>query len=233
MDLDGFVIKFPGHSFRFRNVRAESDASGFATALDAIDVLRTCGWEPLSAEAVLTCVTPESTEDVGPAKSHWLRARAAVPPDLILQAMWINPIRARAERLCRPTLEGWLAGSLADCGCEERDGKPEWRELRFDACRAWSGPRDWRGTQDVVRLRTDAGVLTVPLERDEHGTWLSGPRDPAFDQPPLAVLILQRWETFTLGIAVNYSYWLEDGEPAAVRLKAALARLNALGWEQG
>ncbi|AEI68397.1 hypothetical protein LILAB_32580 [Corallococcus macrosporus] len=233
MEIDGFVIKFPGHSFRFRNVMAEADASGFATALDAVDVLRACGWEPLSAETVLTCVTPESAEDVSPARPHWLLARAEVPPGTIVQATRLEPVHARAERLSRPTLEGWLSSALADCGCTERDGKPEWRELRFDACRAWSGPRDWRGAQDVVRLRTDEGLLTVPLERDEQGTWLSGPRAPVSDQPPLTVLILQRWETLTLGISVNYSYWLQDGEPAAVRFKAALARLEELGWERG
>lgn len=234
MELDGFVIKFPGQSFRFRNVMGEADASGFATALEAVDVLRACGWEPLSAETVLTCVAPESAEDVSPVKPYWLLSRAAVPPGIIVEATRINPVHARAECLSRPTLEGWLSSALADCGCEERDVKPEWRELRFDACRAWSGPRDWRGTQqNVVRLRTDAGVLTVPLERDEQGTWLSGPRHPVSDQPPLTVHILQRWETLTLGISVNYSYWLQDDEPAAVRFKAALARLEELDWARG
>ncbi|MCE9668360.1 hypothetical protein LY474_11105 [Myxococcus stipitatus] len=235
MELDGFVIKFPGQSFRFRNAMAESDISGFATALEAIDALRTCGWEPLSAETVVTCVDPESAEDTRPAKPHWRLSRTAIPPGVILQAMMTNPdpVYAQAERLSRPVLEAWLSGSLTNCGCEKPGWRPEWRELRFDACRAWGGSRDWRGTQDAVRLRTDAGVLTVPLERDEQGTWLSGPRDPVSDQPPLAVSIHQRWETLTLGIAVNYSYWLQEGEPASARFKASLALLEALGWEQG
>ncbi|MCP3103044.1 hypothetical protein LZ198_29610 [Myxococcus sp. K15C18031901] len=73
----------------------------------------------------------------------------------------------------------------------------------------------------------------MPLERDEQGTWLSGPRDPAFDQPPLAVHLLQRWQALTLILTANYSYWLEDGEPSALRFKAALERLKELGWEEG
>lgn len=232
MELDGFVFKFPGQSFRYRNVMAESDVSGFATALDAVDVLR-AGWEPLSAEAVVTCMDPESAKDVRPAKPHWLLCRAALPSGIIVQSVMINPVRAQAESLSRPILEGWLGGALADCGCQKPEWKPEWRQLRFDACRARVGPRQWRANQDVVRLRTDAGVLTAPLERDAQGTWLSGPRDPAFDQPALVVDIQQRWEALTLTLAVNFSYWLDDSEPATAEFKAALARLEEMGWEAG
>ncbi len=232
VELDGYVFKFPGQMLRFRTVMAESDRSGFATALDAVDALR-AGWQPLSAELVVTCPDPECAEEGGAARPHWLLTRAAIPPAIIVQAMRIDPVHTAAENLCRPTLEGWLAASLADCGCEKRDRKPEWRELRFDASRAWMGSRDWRSSQDVVRLRTDAGTLAVPLERDEQGTWLSGPRDPAFDQAPLTVVLLQRWEALSLSIAVNVSYLLEHGEPAAGQFTSALSRLEAMGWKAG
>jgi hypothetical protein len=232
MDLDGHVFKFPGRSFRYWNAIAESDTSGFATALDALDVLR-ADWEPLSAEAVVTCVDPEGAEEDEPARPHWLLSRAALPPNVIVASLMVDPIQTQAQHLSRPTLERWLSGALADCGCQKPGWRPEWSQLRFAASRTRVGPHNWRGNQDVVRLRTDAGILTAPLERDEQGTWISGPRNPAFDQPALGVDILQRWGTLTFDINVNFSYWLDDSEPAAVQLKAVRTRLEALGWKAG
>lgn len=232
MHLDGHVFKFPGQSFRYWNDIAESDSSGIATALDAVDVLR-ADWEPLSAEVVVTCPDPEGAREDEPARPHWLLSRAALPPGVIVASLMVDPICTQAESLSRPTLEGWLSGALADCGCKRRDWRPEWNQLRFGASRARVGPRRWCEDHDVVRLHTDAGVLIASLERDEQGTWISGPRNPAFDQPALGVDILQRWGTLTFDINVSYSYWLDDLEPAAAHLQAARARLEALGWKAG
>ncbi|WP_437723476.1 hypothetical protein [Sorangium sp. So ce861] len=228
MDLDGHVLGFPGESFIYRNGCDESDALGIATVLNAVDALRE-GWEPLSAEAV---VATTEGDDIPLRKPHWLLTRTSVPVGVVLRATWVDPVRADVATLSRLELEAWLNGALRACGVERPGLQPEWRELRFDACRARLGPPSWRADREALRLRTEAGALVAPLERDDRGTWVSGPREPAWDQAPLKVLFTQQWGLLSVHITVSYGFWLDEREPAAAELNRARASLEALEWER-
>jgi hypothetical protein len=70
----------------------------------------------------------------------------------------------------------------------------------------------------------------VPIERAPSGAWLSGPREPAFDQPPISVTLTNEEGRLTLQITRHYSYWVEPSEPAAERLDEVVDRLRAMGW---
>jgi hypothetical protein len=230
MDTQGFVFKFPGQFFSYRRVAYDSDESGIATALDAVDALRQ-GWEPLAAEAGVFGLEGEDEVEVRPPRSIWLLVRTALPSEIIVQSVMADPIRCETPTLSRPNLEAWLIGALAACSQDAPHLRPDWRELRFGASRTWLGPPDWRQHQTALQLQSDAGVLTAPLERDDRGTWVSGPREPVWDQPPLGAQVLQQWGALSLHVSVNYSLLVEKGEPAAAKLAEALNRVQALGWQ--
>ena len=78
-NLDGHVVKFPGHEFSFKLLAGELDETGIITALDAVDMLRE-DWEPLAVEAVVTGIEGDDEVEVRPGKPHWLLSRAAIPP---------------------------------------------------------------------------------------------------------------------------------------------------------
>jgi hypothetical protein len=70
----------------------------------------------------------------------------------------------------------------------------------------------------------------VPIERASSGAWLSGPRDPASDQPPISVRLTNQEGLVTLQLTRHYGYWLSPTEPAAQRLEEVVDRLCATGW---
>lgn len=231
MELDGHVLKYPGHRISLRNYVDEGDESGLNAALDTVDLFR-AEWEPLSAEAVLTCLNSAKGTEHRPEKAHWHIHCHGLSPDIVIASRRIDPIQEQTANLSRAKLESWLKNALFSCGCEGPEHQAAWRQIYFGACRVRIGPPEWRAGRNELHLRTDAGILTAPLERDEHGTWLSGPRRPAFDQPALELSLLQRWGELTLDLNVHYSFWLEERETAGAGLEALLGRLEEQGWER-
>lgn len=129
--------------------------------------------------------------------------------------------------LARMNIEAWLADALGQVSAPAHG---EWGELRFSAGRAWAGPPGWRAGEDQLYLRHEAGMVIAPIERDANGAWLSGPRAPAFDQPPVHVWFLQQAGGVTLTITRNYGHWI-DPSPARERLNERLDALRTAGWE--
>lgn len=229
MIFDGDVVKFPGRVFAHTNREHDPNTAGLSTALNAIEIF--CeGWEPLFSQVLVDCPLdrPAATEPL--IRPNWLLSRSELPVGVIVTPSWPDPIRSTVDVLSRAALETWVSGAIASSDAECGD-RAEWRFLRFDAARARVGPADWRPDRSTLQLQTDQGVLDAPLERDARGTWLSGPRDPASDQAPLAIRILQEFGVLTFSIIVNYSFWLDPAEPAAAWLSAARARLEDLGWK--
>src|SRR5262249_40064627 len=175
-----------GQSLRWNGTHADF-AVVTRVAMDAVDVLRSA-WEPLSAEAVLFALDgpdPLTASTVDVARPHRLLVRAAVPPGVRIAAVMVDPVTSEAPELSRRIIERWLEGALLDV--TPTGGRGEWDQLSFRAGRAWIGPPDWRSGEDELHLRHEGRKMVVPIERAPSGTWLSGPREPAFDQPPLDV----------------------------------------------
>jgi hypothetical protein len=231
MDFDGHVVKFPGDAYDFCKPISDTDPTGVTTVLNAVDALRE-DWEPLTAEVIVECPMGEPPRSRRLTKPHWFISKTAIPSGVIVASAMNDSVRSSADTLSRRALEPWVHEAIATSHAE-CSGKAELRQLRFDATRAHVGPPDWRGDRSVVQLRTDAGTLHVPLERDASGTWISGPRDPAFDQAAIGLHIQQEWGLLTVSIIVNYSFWLDEHEPAAAFLAKSIARLQELGWEPG
>jgi hypothetical protein len=229
MTADGRVRAFPGDEFSFRRVTADEDSTGLDTALDAIDALRD-GWEPLSAETRVQCTNDSRPRNGALEHPHWLLSRRGVPDGVCIDAVMRDPVLSHAAVLSRITIRSWADDALAQartrCGEES-----EWTALRFNAARVRLGPIEWQAAQTLVELTSEAGVVRAPLERDALGTWISGPRAPASDQAPIAVNVYQGFGALTLRITVNYSFWLDEAEPAGRWLAEARARLQALGWQ--
>jgi hypothetical protein len=229
MDLDGYVLKYPGESLGYRRWTSNDDPTGLTAIVDAVDVFRE-GWEPLAAESLIDWPMDEAPRGGRLAKPHWLLSRTQIAPDVLVRSVMRDPICSSTESLSRSALELWLRAAIASSQAE-CEGRAELRQLRINTSRARVGPSDWMPEHSIIQLRTDAGTLRVPLERDSRGTWISGPREPAFDQPPLGLQVLQERGNLTLSVVLNYSFWLDPGQPAAAWLASALPRLGNLGWQ--
>lgn len=231
MSTSDWVYRFPGCGQSLeRFIDAADGAAVTRAALDALDVLRPA-WEPLSAEAVLFALDghdPLTASVVDVARPHRLLVRAPVPAGVRIAAVMIDPVTTEVSDLSRPAIERWLGDALHDV--VPPGGHGEWERLTFDACRAWVGPPGWRSGEAELRLHHEAGTVVVPIECAQSGAWLSGPREPAFDQPPLDVEFTQRMGLVTLRLTRHYSYWIEPSEPAAQRLDELVDRLRAMGW---
>jgi hypothetical protein len=232
MNDSDYVDRFPGRTQSLSRVVEGSDIAAVTrAALDAIDVLRPA-WEPLSAEAILFGVegdNPWTALPVEVAQPHRLLVKASVAPGVLLNAMMIDPVITTEDELSRRAIEVWLERALSDAIAG--DGQHgEWSQLRFDAGRAWVGPAGWRSGEADLRLHYEAGTVVVPIERAPSGAWLSGPRDPASDQPPISVRLTNQEALVTLQLTRHYGYWLEPREPAAQRLDEIVDRLRAIGW---
>jgi hypothetical protein len=226
------VRRFPGraqHLSRF--VEGSDIAVTTRAALDAIDVLRSA-WEPLSVEAILFALAgddPLTWSSVDVARPHRLLVKASLDADVLIDAMMIDPVLTTEEELSRRAIEAWLEDAL--CDVVAGDGQHgEWSDLLFRAGRAWVGPAGWRSGEAELRLHYEAGTVVVPIERAPSGAWLSGPREPAFDQPPIDVQLSNQSGLLTLRLTRHYGYWLEPNEPAAQRLDEIVNRLRAMGW---
>ena len=228
-----YVHPFPGpRQALSRFVEGEDNAAIMRGALDAIDVLRSA-WEPLSVEAVLFGVegddplTASLVDDV--ARPHRLLVKKSIASGVLVQEMMVDPVITTEDELSRQAIGAWLEGALRDVVAGDRQ-HGEWSLLYFRAGRAWVGPVGWRSGEAELRLRHEGGMVVVPIERTQSGAWLSGPRDPAFDQPPIDVRLENTEGQVTLEIIRNYSYWLESGEPGARRLDELVDRLRSMGW---
>jgi hypothetical protein len=232
MNDSDYVDRFPGRAQCLSQVIEGSEIAAVTrAALDAVDVLR-FAWEPLSAEASLFGVegdNPWTALPVEVARPHRLLVKASVDPGVLVNAMMIDPVITTEDELSRHAIEVWLESALRDViAGDGRHG--EWSQLRFDAGRAWVGPAGWRSGEADLRLHYEAGTVVVPIERALSGAWLSGPRDPASDQPPISVRLTNQEGLVTLQLTRHYGYWLESREPAAQRLDEIVDRLRAMGW---
>lgn len=231
MSTMDWVYPFPGRGQSLRwNVEAADSATVTRVALDVLDVLRPV-WEPLSAEATIFAVNghdPLTASVVEVARPHHLLVAAPAPAGVRIAAAKVNPVMTEVPDLSRPAIERWLADALRDAA--PLGGDSEWDELTFNACRAWVAPPGWRSGETELRLRHEAGTVVVPIEHAESGAWISGPRQPAFDQPPLDVGFTQQMGLITLQLTRHYGYWLEPSEPAAQRLDEIIDRLRTMGW---
>ncbi len=227
------VCAFPGPVQSLHQVVETADVATITrVALDAIDVLRAM-WEPLSAEAVLVALDgddPMTAALVDVARPHRLLVRSSVSQGVLLAAVMVDPIVDEVPELSRNALASWLADALRDVA-QGAGQHGEWTELSFHASRAWVGPGDWRPGEEELRLRHEAGTVVAPIERTASGSWLSGPRDPAFDQPPLDVRITHEMGLVTIKLTRNYGYWVDAGEPAAARYDEVVGQLRGMGWQ--
>jgi hypothetical protein len=232
MSASDWVYPFPGRGQSLSwNIESGDIAAVTRAALDALDVLRSA-WEPLSAEAVLFALDgndPLTASTVDVAHPHRLLVRAPLPAGVRIAAMMVDPVMTEVPDLSRPAIERWLEDAV--CDVAPPGGHGEWDVLHFRAGRAWIGPPGWRVGESEVRLRHDAGTVVVPLERAQSGVWLSGPREPAFDQPPLEIRLTNQMGLVTLDITRNYAHWVDASEPAARRLAEVVDRLTAMGWK--
>ncbi len=223
------VHAFPGASERLHRIVEGPDfAAVTRVALDAVDTLRQV-WEPLSAEAVIVALTstdPTTAELVDVSRPHRLLACALVPKGVLVGAVTTDPVVREAPSLARVTIDAWLADALGETSAPAHG---EWSELAFHAGRAWAGPPTWRADEAELHLRHEAGTVVAPIERDAAGAWLSGPRAPAFDQPPLDVRFTYDTGSLTLTITRHYGNWI-DASPASERLNQRLAVLRTSGW---
>jgi hypothetical protein len=228
-----YVDSFPGSSMRLCRFVEEAAISAVTrVVLDAIDVLRS-SWEPLSAEVILYAVDgsdPMTRSLVKVEQPHRLLVKASIDEGIRVDSVMIDPVVSTEDELSRRAIESWLDGTLR--GAIAGDGQHgEWREIFFRACSAWVGPTGWRSGETEVRLRHEARTVVIPIKRDPSGAWLSGPRQPAFDQAPIDVRITNEDGFVTLQLTRHYGYWLEQGEPAAQRFGETIARLRAMGWD--
>jgi len=227
------VYPFPGKSQSLFLIVEELDfAVTTRTALDAIDALRSA-WEPLSAEAILFALDGDDSETasvVDIARPHRLLIKKSIDTGIVVESMMIDPVVAVEDDLSRCAIDIWLANALRDV--ITGDGQHgEWSQLRFDASRARVGSRDWRQGSAAVHLEHEVGTVVVPIERTSSGAWLSGPREPASDQPPVGVRITNQTGRLTLRVTRHYGYWTDPREPAAQHLDEVIDRLRELGWE--
>jgi hypothetical protein len=231
MNISDWVYPFPGRGQSLRRVIEAADGAAVTrAALDALDVLRPA-LEPLSAEAVIFALDghdPLTASVVDVARPHRLLVRTPVPAGVRISAAMIDPVTTEVPDLSRAAIEGWLEDALHDAA--PPGGHGEWDELNFNASRAWVGPVDWRSGEAELRLQQEGRTVVVPIERAPSGAWLSGPREPAFDQPPLDVRLTHRMGLVTLRLTGHYGYWIEPSEPAAQRLDEIIDRLRSTGW---
>jgi hypothetical protein len=233
MITSDWVYPFPGRSQSLRrNIEATDNAAVTCAALDALDVLRPA-WEPLSAEATLFALDgrdPLTASVVDVARPHRLLVRTLVPAGVRIAAVMIDPVTTEVPDLSRPAIERWLENAAKDVA--PPGGRCEWDEITFNACRAWVGPSGWRSGEVEFRLHHEAGTVAVPIERAPSGTWLSGPRAPAFDQPPIDVQVTHQMGLVTLTLTRHYGYWIEPREFAAQQLEELVDQLHAMGWRE-
>jgi len=234
MSDSDYVYAFPGRTQRLSRLIEGSDIAAVRRgALDAIDVLRSA-WEPLSVEAVLFGVEgddPWTASVVDVARPHRLLVKASLDAGVLVDAMMIDPVVTTEAEVSRRAIEAWLADALCDViAGDGRHGK--WSDLFFRAGRAWVGPVGWRSDEAELRLHYEGGKVVLPIERAPSGAWLSGPRDPASDQPPIDIRLMNQEGLITLRLTRNYGYWLEASEPAAQRLDEIVDRLRAMGWAE-
>lgn len=227
--VSDWVHNFPGNSASLNWNFADADfAAVTCVALDAVDMLRPA-WEPLSAEAKvfgLTSTDMLAAELVEVSQPHWLLVRAALPAGVRIASRWKDPVTRETPSLTRANLEAWLVDAIGQVSAPAHG---EWEEIRFHAGRAWAGPPGWRAGEEELRLRHEGSTLVAPIERDVDGAWLSGPREPAFDQPPIEIELSYRFGGLTMTITRNYGNWI-DASPATERLDERLAALRAAGW---
>ena len=225
-----WVHHFPGASERlYRIVEGSEFAAVTHVALDAVDMLREV-WEPLSAEAIvfgLTSTDIIEADLIDVAQPHWLLVRAPVLPGVRIDSLMRDPAIRETPSLARVNIEGWLADALGQASAPAHG---EWSELYFRAGRAWAGPPGWRAGEDELRLHHEAGTVLAPIERDPDGAWISGPREPAFDQPPFELRFTHVEGRLTLMVTRHYGNWI-DPSPATDRLDERLAALRAANWE--
>lgn len=232
MSANDCVYPFPGRSQSLsRFVEVPDFAAITRAVLDAVDVLHP-SWVPLSAEAVLIALDgydPLTQSLVDVARPHRLLVNTKLSAGVRVAAVMADPVTTDVDDLSRHVVEGWLEGALRDVAPGEGQ-HGEWVELAFRACRAWVGPPNWRSGETNLRLRHESGSVVVPIERTPSGAWLSGPREPAFDQSPVAVQFTHDMGLITLQLTRHYGYWLEPSEPAAQRFDEIVDRLRAIGW---
>jgi len=227
--VSDWVHHFPGKSESLsRNFEDVNFAALTHVALDAVDILRPV-WEPLSAEAKvygLSSADMLEAKLVELSQPHWLLVRAPIPAGVRIASVWKDPVVRETPSLARTDIAAWLADALGQVNAPAHG---EWSEIRFRAGRAWAGPPGWRDGADELRLRHEGRTVVAPIEREADGAWLSGPREPAFDQPPIEVELFQEFGGLTLTITRNYGNWI-DATPATQRLNERVAALRSAGW---
>ena len=83
---------------------------------------------------------------------------------------------------------------------------------------------------DRLRLRRDAGLASVAIERDGRGTWVSGPSD-GFVTPPIDIRAKLDREPNELHVTAFWTPWSEEDRPGTRAVEEAVARVAASGWE--
>ncbi|MCE9572254.1 MAG: hypothetical protein K8W52_03785 [Deltaproteobacteria bacterium] len=233
MSNSDWVHHFPGRrQLLHRNVEAPDMVTVTRVALDALDVLRSW-WEPLAAEAVLVAldsIDPETASLVEAVHPHRLLVRTEIPSGVRIVSVMTDPFTTEDPDLSHRTLETWLRDSERDAA--PVDGRGEWEQIMFNAARVCVGPRDWRSGEEELRLEHESGTIAVPIERTASGAWLSGPREPASDQPPLDIHLTTRMGRVTLAITRHYGFLLTAGEFAETCYAASLQQLRAMGWSE-
>jgi hypothetical protein len=232
MSTSDCVYPFPGRSETlFLNIESAEIAVVTRVALDALEALRPA-WAPLSVEAVLFALDgddPLTASLVDVEHPHRQLIQTPAPAGVVINSMMTDPVVTEAPELTGPVIERWLENALHDVA--PPGGHGEWEVLYLRAGRAWVGPAGWRGKEHQLRLHHDAGTVVAPIERTSSGAWLSGPREPASDQPPLDIRLTNRAGLVTLRLTRNYAHWIDANQPARQRLQEVMGRLLATGWE--
>ncbi len=202
-------------------------------ALEVFDAFCPVILEPLVAVMDLTGVDEWGAPlhpEVKPENAARL-LQAPLPPWVNLGDRFSEYSRREVPALTRQVLRDWMEEASR---LPPPDGAQQvaWSSLVFPAARARVFEPERFAGKEVLELDSELRTLTVPVERDARGMWLSGPLERLPRQPPIELSISRPHGGLFVNVIIHWTPWSQEGSPGSKAIDAALAHLVTRGWER-
>jgi hypothetical protein len=200
-------------------------------ALDGIFLFGEGLCAPLAIDLAVACCEPETLyplSDSEPETPFLLLCRRPLPPGVGVEPAWVDQRMETVDELSSVTVQKWLSG-LLEQGCPGGDVVC-WSELGVRATRVRLPPHFDRLRDNTLHVRLRGGRADYPVERDEDGLWVSGPRRPTTLNAPLEIRVKNEAGLLTFALSIYWSVWADKHGPGREMIDTALARMRDREW---
>ncbi|MEV6344297.1 hypothetical protein [Actinoplanes sp. NPDC051851] len=224
---------FPGRLFRIETEPPDGTEFGMPaarTALSATFSLIRGLCTPLSAELSLCCRNTETGFPTATAPKYRFRGLGAsrIPPGMTIQPSWEDEEFDSTTEITEESIISWIDGLLSqECAPNEHT---DWTEITFRNTSVRI-PAEWSGDLgDTLTLFYNRGSTQYPVDHDDLGCSIAGPRGPVLESP-IELSVTNDLGILSISLYARWSLWADEGSAGYQLISDATARVaEADGW---